>query len=67
VVGHLATGSGCDFLVRSEKEDEVVGLLTDHACRIHNVCEITPGLEGKMQGSTKSIWWEEEGHKCTKH
>jgi predicted small metal-binding protein len=34
------TGVGCDFLVGSEKEDEVVSLVTDHACRVHNACEI---------------------------
>jgi len=55
-------GVGWDFLVGSEKEDEVVSLIIDHACRVHNICKITPGLEGKMHGSIKSIWCEEECH-----
>ena len=48
-------GAECDFLVRSEKEDEVMSLVSEHACRIHNKCEITPELKDKMQVSMKSI------------
>jgi predicted small metal-binding protein len=43
-------GADCDFLVRSEKEDKIMGLLSDHTCRVHNFCEMTPELEGKMHG-----------------
>jgi len=27
-------GADCDFLVRSEKEDEVMNLVNEHACRV---------------------------------
>lgn len=30
-------GAGCDFLVRSENEDEVISLACEHACRSHNI------------------------------
>jgi predicted small metal-binding protein len=51
-------GADCDFLVRSENEDEVISLASEHACRSHNICEITPELKAKMQSSIKSVWCE---------
>jgi len=55
-------GMDCDFLVRSESEDEVISLASQHACHSHNVCEITPELKAKMQSSIKSIWCEGSCH-----
>ena len=52
------TGADCDFLVRSEDEDEAISLASEHACRSHNICEITPELKAKMKGSIKSVWCE---------
>ncbi len=59
-------GLYCDFLVRSEKEDEVVSMAADHACRVHNICEVTPELESKMHGAMKSLWCEEKCHNAPK-
>ncbi len=53
-------GADCDFLVRSEKEDEVMSLVSEHACRVHNKCEITPEWKDKMQVSMKSMCCEGE-------
>lgn len=51
-------GADCDFLVRSEKEDEVMRLAGEHACGSHNICEITPEIKSKVQSSIKSVWCE---------
>jgi predicted small metal-binding protein len=51
-------GADCDFLVRSEREDEVMSLASERACRSHDICEITPELKGKIQASMKSVWCE---------
>ncbi|MGA2956067.1 MAG: DUF1059 domain-containing protein [Thermodesulfobacteriota bacterium] len=40
-------GADCDFLVRFEKEDEVMSLFSGHTCRVHGRCEITPAPELK--------------------
>jgi len=55
-------GADCDFMVRSEKEDEVMRLAGEHACSTHNMCEITPELKGKIQASIKSVWCEGTCH-----
>jgi predicted small metal-binding protein len=51
-------GAECDFLVRSEKGDEVMSLVREHACRIHNRCENTPELKDRMRVSMKTICCE---------
>ncbi len=56
-------GFDCDFLVRSEREAEVMSLAREHACQVHNVCEITPELKDKMQVSIRSSWCEGKCHK----
>ena len=48
-------GTDCDFLVRAEKEEEVMALVSDHACRVHGRCAITPELKNRMQFAMKSI------------
>jgi len=48
-------GADCDFLIRAEKEDEVVALVSEHFCRAHGGCVITPELKNKMQGPMKSV------------
>jgi len=53
-------GGDCDFLVRAEKEDEVMSLVSEHACRVHGGCEITPELKDKMRASMKSVCCAEE-------
>ncbi len=49
-------GGDCDFMVRAETEDEVMSLAGEHACRVHNMCEMTPELKSKTQASTTSVW-----------
>jgi predicted small metal-binding protein len=50
------TGADCDFLVRAETEDEVVSVASEHACRVHNICEITPEERNRMNSMTRSVW-----------
>ena len=53
-------GADCDFLVRSEKEDEIMGLFSKHTCRVHGRGEITPELKDRMRVSMKTICCEGE-------
>jgi len=55
-------GVNCDFLVRAETGEEVMSLASEHACRAHQMCTITPEMKGKMQSLTKSVWCDKE---CT--
>jgi predicted small metal-binding protein len=55
-------GADCDFLVRAETGDEVMSLASEHACRVHQMCTITPEMMGKMQSLSKSVWCDKE---CT--
>ena len=55
-------GADCDFLVRAEKAEEAISLASEHACRSHNLCEITPELKSKMQSSLRSVWCEGSCH-----
>jgi predicted small metal-binding protein len=59
-------GVDCDFLVRAETEEEVIRLASDHACRVHNLCELTPEIRRKMQASTKSVWCDHGCHDAPK-
>ena len=55
-------GADYAFMVRSEKEDEAISLASEHACRSHNICEITPDLKTKMQSFVKTVWCEGSCH-----
>jgi len=55
-------GADCDFLVRAETENEVISLASEHACRAHNMCEVTPEFKSKAQSSIRSVWCEGECH-----
>ncbi len=48
-------GTDCDFLVRAEKEDELLALVGKHVCGVHGRCEITPEIKNKMLVSMKSV------------
>jgi predicted small metal-binding protein len=48
-------GADCDFLVRAETEDEVMNLAGQHACLVHNMCEVTPELKAKMHESMRVV------------
>ncbi len=56
------TGADCDFMVRAETEDEVMSLAGEHACRVHNMCEMTPEFKSRMQTLTKNVWCDHECH-----
>lgn len=53
-------GEDCGFLVRSEKEEEIMNLVSEHACRVHNKCGITPELKERMRLSMKTVCCEGE-------
>ena len=53
-------GADCDFLLRAETLDEVMNIASEHACRVHQVCEITPEMKDKMESLAKSVWCEKE-------
>ena len=53
-------GADCDFLVRAEKEDEVITLFSEHFCLAHGRCEITLELKERMRVSMKTICCEGE-------
>jgi len=55
-------GADCDFLVRAETADEVLSFVSEHACRIHHLCEITPESKKRIESLTKSVWCEGECH-----
>jgi len=50
------TGADCDFLVRAETAEEAISVASEHGCRIHNVCEITPEARDRMYSLTRSVW-----------
>jgi len=49
------TGADCDFLVRAETPDEIVSAVSEHACRVHNVCEITAESRERMNAMMRSV------------
>ena len=59
----MDAGINCDFQARSMDDDETLRLAMDHACRDCNICEITPDLRSRLQGSIKTTWCNDEG-KC---
>ncbi len=59
-LGCRGLGADCDFLVRSDREDEVMSPVTEDACRVHGRCEITPELKDRMRVSMKTICCEGE-------
>ena len=59
-LGRRDLGADCDFLIRSENEDELMSLVSEHACRVHARCEITPELKEKMWISMKTVCCEGE-------
>ncbi len=48
-------GMDCDFLARAEKEEEVMSLVSEHICRVHSACYLTPDFKEKMQGAMKHV------------
>jgi len=48
-------GADCDFLVRAEKDDEVMSVVSEHVCRVHGRCEISPEMKDKMLLSMQSV------------
>jgi len=50
------TGADCDFLVRAETAEEVISLASEHGCRVHHLCEITPEARDSMNSMMRSVW-----------
>jgi predicted small metal-binding protein len=59
-------GADCAFLVRAEREDEVMSLVSEHSCRVHGRCEITPELKGQMRVSMKTVCCQGECYDAPK-
>jgi len=53
-------GLDCDFLVRAETEDEAISIASEHACRAHNRCKITPEMRRDMKAAARSVWCDGE-------
>ena len=49
------SGADCDFLVRAETGEEVISLASEHGCRVHQVCEITPEDRDRMNSFMRSV------------
>ena len=49
------TGADCNFLVRAETPDEIVSVASEHACRVHNICEITAESRERMNAMMRSV------------
>ncbi len=48
-------GLNCGFLVRADREEEVMKVASDHNCRVHHLCEITPELKARIQSGIKTV------------
>jgi predicted small metal-binding protein len=48
-------GADCDFMVRAETEEEVLRIVADHACRSHQMCEISPDMKSKVSSLMKTV------------
>ncbi len=48
------SGADCDFMIRAQTEEEVIRLVTEHACRVHSKCEIPP--QSKIRPLIKGVW-----------
>jgi predicted small metal-binding protein len=53
-----STGADCDFVVRAETDEEGIRVLTEHACRAHNLCEIASNVKEMMNSMAKSVCGE---------
>ena len=48
-------GADCDFMVRAETKEEVLRVVADHACRSHQMCEISPDMKAKVSSLMKTV------------
>lgn len=48
-------GADCDFMVRAESKEELLRIVADHACRSHQMCEITPDMKEKMSSVIRTV------------
>jgi len=49
------TGADCDFWVRAETNEEIIRVLSEHACRVHSACEITPDARDRMSSMARTV------------
>ena len=48
-------GMDCDFMVRTESEDETLEITAGHAQRVHGYKEISPEMATTMKGLVKTV------------
>lgn len=48
-------GADCDFLVRAETEDEVMKVASEHGCRVHGKCGVSPEFESKIRSLIRDV------------
>jgi predicted small metal-binding protein len=48
-------GVDCDFLVRAESEEEVMTVASEHACRVHGMCQVTPEFKEKAKSLIRTV------------
>jgi predicted small metal-binding protein len=48
-------GYDCDFLVRAGTQDEAIRVISEHACRTHKICEITPDMRDSLKSKTRGV------------
>ena len=48
-------GADCDFMVRAETQDELLKIVAAHACRSHNLCELSPDLREKVLTHIRTV------------
>ncbi len=49
-------GGDCDFVAQAETEEEVLELGLDHACLIHDLCEISPEAKSGIRSLIMEVW-----------
>ncbi len=47
--------SDCDFTIRAETEEELLGKCQEHACGIHGICLTSPRIKAKIKSRIKNI------------
>ena len=49
-------GTECDFMVRAETEEEVLGHCYGHVGGKHGQCVVSPSIEERFKLSIKNVW-----------
>ncbi len=49
------TGEDCDFFVRAETPDEIMSVISAHACRAHSLCQMSPEALSGINSIMRSV------------